>query len=276
VWRIALLPGDGSELIAAARRALEAVAEVRFADVVAGCDAVLSDRPLPALATELGHDTGLLAFRAIPLLVDASPLREPRIARTDALLVRGLAGGAADGVARHAFAAAERRRGRLAEVGGGPLCQAVERLAGEHPDVAVEHLSDGEAASELVANPSRFDVLACAEPPGTALAGVAAAITGTAQMLPGASLGARPPGIFSPAASGTAGIRNPLATVLAAALLLREGLVLEAEAERLEVAVELALETGLRTPDMLLGGVGERRAGTEALAAAVLSGLEQG
>jgi 3-isopropylmalate dehydrogenase len=272
VWRIALLPGDGSEPIASARRALEAVADLRFADTPAGCDAVLSDRPVPALARELGHDAGLLAVRPSPTLVDASPLRERRIARTDMLLVRGLAGGAADGVARLAFASAERRGGRLAAVG---LREAVERLAADHPDVAVEHLSDADAAFELVANPSRFDVLACSEPPGAALAGVAGAITGTARMLPAATLGGRPPRVFSPATPPSGGMPNPLATVLAAALLLREGLRLEAEAERLEVAVEMALETGLRTPDLVLGAAGERRAGSEALAAAVLSGLEQ-
>jgi 3-isopropylmalate dehydrogenase len=272
VFRIALLPGGGSEPIAAARRALEAVAEVEFADVLAGCDAVLSDRPLPDLARELGHDAGLLAVRPIRMLIDASPLREERIARTDLLLVRGPAG---ESVARLAFDAAERRSGRLAAVGA--WREAIDGLAGEHPDVAVEFLDGGEAAIDLVAHPARFDVLACEEPVGAALAGVAAAITGTAWMVPGATLGSQPPGIFSPfAASGSRGTANPLPVVLAAALLLREGLDMEVEAERLEVAVELALETGLRTPDLILGAVGERRAGTEALAAAVLSGLARG
>jgi 3-isopropylmalate dehydrogenase len=94
-------------------------------------------------------------------------------------------------------------------------------------------------------------------------------------MLASATLGAEPPAIFSPFAAARApGVANPLPIVLAAALLLREGFGLEAEAERLELAVEQALETGLRTPDLLLGAVGERRAGTEALAAAVLAGLE--
>jgi 3-isopropylmalate dehydrogenase len=244
------------------------VADVEFADQPAGCDAVLSDRPLPALAGELGHDAGLLAVRPSPLLIAASPLREPRIARTDLLLVRGAAGT----VTRVAFASAERRGGRLAAVG---LEGAVERLAGKHPDVAVEHLSGADAAAGLVADPSRFDVLACAEPLGDALAGAASAVTGTPQMLPGATLGAQSPAIFSPATPPGDGVVNPLAAVLAAALLLREGLRLEGEAERLEVAVEQALETGLRTPDLLLGAAGERRAGAEALAAAVLIGLER-
>jgi isocitrate/isopropylmalate dehydrogenase len=252
VWRIAVL---GRGPIASARRALEAVAEVEVADDPAGCEAVLSDRPLPDLARELGHHARLLAVR--PLLLEASPLRRPRIAPTDLLLVRG--------DARFAFEAAERRSGRLAAVG------SVEPLAREHPDVTVERLGVGEAAARLVADPSSFDVLACDEP---VLADVAAAITGTPWMVPSATLG--PPGIFSPLApSGAGDTANPLSMILAAALMLRVAFGADAEAERLEVAVDLALETGLRTPDIVLGAVGERRAGTEALASAVLTGLRR-
>jgi isocitrate/isopropylmalate dehydrogenase len=254
VVRTAVLPGGRSELAAAARQALEAVADVAFADEPARCEAVLSDRPLPALARELGHSAGLLAVR--PLLVEASPLRAERVARVDVLIVHG--------DARRAFAAAERRSGRLAVVGAWD-----ERLAREFPDVAVEPLAEADAATELVQAPARFDVLVCE---GPALAGVGAGITGTPWLLPSATLGAAPPAIFSPFAASR--VANPLAIVLAAALLLREGFGMEPEAERLELAVEQALETGLRTPDLVLGAVGERRAGTEALAAAVLAGLE--
>jgi 3-isopropylmalate dehydrogenase len=263
--RIALLPGGRFELAAPARQALEAVADVEFADVAAGCDAVLSDRPLRALARTLGHRAGLLAVR--PVLVDASPLRAERIARTDVLIVRGPE---SDGLARRAFEAAERRSGRLAAIGA--WRDPIERHAGDHPDVAVEPLTEAVAATELVLDPARFDVIVCDEP---VLAAVGAGITGTPWMLPSATLGATPPAIFSPyAGSGEPGTANPLPIVLAAALLLREGLGMEPEAERLEVAVEQALETGLRTPDLALGAVGERRAGTETLAAAVLAGLE--
>jgi isocitrate/isopropylmalate dehydrogenase len=265
VLRIALLPGGRFELAAPARQALEAVADVEFADVAAGCDAVLSDRPLPALARTLGHRAGVLAVR--PVLTGASPLREERIARADALIVHGPEG---DGLARLAFEAAERRRGRLVAVGA--WREPAERRAGEHPDVAVESLTVDDAATALILDPARFDVIVCDEP---VLAAVGAGITGTPWLLPSATLGAAPPGIFSPfTASGEQGTANPLPIVLAAALLLREGFGMEAEAERLEVAVEQALETGLRTPDLVLGAVGERRAGTEALAAALLSGLE--
>lgn len=231
--------------------------EFEFSDHPADCDAILSDRPRPDLARQLGHQACVLAVR--PPLAEASPLRAPRIARTDLVLVRG--------DARLAFALAERRGGRLAAV----EARAVAVLAGDHPDVEVERLETGEAVSRLLAEPASFDVIACDEP---VLADVAVAITGMPWMMPRATLG--PPGIFSPHAPGGAGdTANPLPAILAAALMLRVGLGADAEAERLEVAVEIALETGLRTPDMLLGAVGERRAGTEALASAVVDGLRR-
>jgi 3-isopropylmalate dehydrogenase len=305
--RIALVhDGAGSALLACARAALEAVAgtaitepSVSDARAIRESDAALAERPLAGLARALGHDVGLLAVRALPLLARAGPLRDRRAARTDLLIVRGLAGAAAataeaaaaaaERIARAAFDAADRRAGRLAvvaradadDVAARAWREAIERVAPAAPDVAVEHIADAEAAAELVASPWRFDVVACDAPAGNALSGAAVAITGTAPMLAAATVGARPPGLFTPhrppahgaAAGGTA---NPLPAVLAAALLLREGLGMEAEAERLDVAVEMVLETGLRTPDLVLGDVGERRAGTQALSAALLSQLGRG
>ncbi|HXC45573.1 MAG TPA: isocitrate/isopropylmalate family dehydrogenase, partial [Solirubrobacteraceae bacterium] len=97
----------------------------------------------------------------------------------------------------------------------------------------------------------------------------AAMITGSIGMLPSASLGGEGPGLFEPV-HGSApdiagqGIANPLAMFLSAALMLRHGLGLESEAAAVESAVERALESGLRTPD--LGG----EAGTAEATRAVL------
>jgi 3-isopropylmalate dehydrogenase len=55
------------------------------------------------------------------------------------------------------------------------------------------------------------------------------------------------------------GKANPLAMILSAALMLRHGLDLAAEAAAVESAVELALDAGLRTPD-LGGGAGTAQA----------------
>ena len=280
--RIALLlDGPAPALLARAGRALGAVADVELVDaregdrsLLRGCDAVLAERPVPAAARELGHDVALLAVRAMPPLLEASPLRDRRAARTDLLLLCPRAAAARERAVALAFDAAERRTGRLAAVDDRAARDAVDRLAADHPDVAVEHLTAAAAAEALIADPSRFDVLLAGLGPCDALSGVAAGLTGLAAMAARATVGADRPGVFSPYRPAAPGeTANPLPAVLAGALLLREGLGMEAEAERVEVAVEAALESGLRTPDLLLGGVGERRTGTEGLITAVLATL---
>ncbi len=280
--RIALLlDGPAPALLVCARRVLDAVADGELVEareddreLLRGCDAVLADRPVPAAARELGHDVALLAVRATPPLLEASPLRDRRAARADLLLACPLAGGGGERAVALALDAAERRSGRLAVVDGTAAPDAVGRLGSEHPDVAVERVSAAGAAEVLLADPSRFDVLVSGAEAGDVLSGVAAGLTGLAAMAARATVGESRPGVFAPYRAVAAGTTaNPLPVVLAAALLLREGLGMEAEAERLEVAVEAALESGLRTPDLLLGGVGERRTGTEGLIGGVLAAL---
>jgi len=132
--RIVLLPGDGigPEIVAAARRLLEALGEFEFEErlmggcsidahgvaltdeVLAACkgsDAVLlgavggpkwdttdpeAPRPeqgLLGLRKGMGLYANLRPVRPSPALVSASPLREERIAGTDLLVVRELTGG---------------------------------------------------------------------------------------------------------------------------------------------------------------------------------------
>ena len=131
------------------------------------------------------------------------------------------------------------------------------------------------AAMQLVSEPTRFDVIVTENLFGDILSDEAAMLTGSLGMLPSASLGDGGPGLFEPV-HGSApdiagqGIANPLATLLSAAMMLRHGLAMEAEAGRLESAVEATLASGLRTAD--LGG-GENAVGTEAMTTAVLEAL---
>ncbi len=132
--RIVLLPGDGigPEIVAAARRLLEALGEFEFSealmggcsidahgtaltddvrDACRGSDAVLlgavggpkwdttdpnAPRPeqgLLGLRKGMGLYANLRPVRPSPALVSASPLKEDRIAGTDLLVVRELTGG---------------------------------------------------------------------------------------------------------------------------------------------------------------------------------------
>jgi 3-isopropylmalate dehydrogenase len=104
---------------------------------------------------------------------------------------------------------------------------------------------------------------------GDILSDEAAMLTGSIGMLPSASLGdPSTPGLFEPVhgsapdIAGT-GAANPLAMILSAALMLRHGLHMEAQAAAVESAVERALAEGLRTAD--LGGTANTKEATQAV-----------
>jgi 3-isopropylmalate dehydrogenase len=195
-------------------------------------------------------------------------------------------------IARVAFTAA---RSRVSSVDKANVLETsrlwrevVSRLhAREFPHIELEHVLVDNAAMQLVATPRHFDVLLTENMFGDILSDEAAMLTGSIGMLPSASLGGSgasgadgegaeshptPPGVFEPVhgsapdIAGT-GRANPLAMILSAAMMLRHGLSLEAEATAVESAVERALDGGLRTPD--LGGA----AGTAQATKAVLEHL---
>jgi 3-isopropylmalate dehydrogenase len=199
-------------------------------------------------------------------------------------------------IARVGFDAARRRSGRVTSVDKANVLETsrlwretVERLAGEYEDVELDHLLVDNAAMQLVSEPTRFDVLVTENLFGDILSDEAAMLTGSLGMLPSASLGGTSrlnsagsspaarsgPGVFEPV-HGSApdiagqGIANPLATILSAAMLLRHGLDLGDEADRVDAAVEAALAAGLRTRD--LGG-GPDAADTQRMTGGVLAAL---
>ena len=253
------------------------------------------EQGLLGLRKGLGLFANLRPVRALPALYGASPLREERIAGTDLLVVRELTGGiyfgektrTTDGasdvcaytrseVARIARVAFRAARSRVASVDKANVLETSrlwrEVVIGVHdsefPEVELEHVLVDNAAMQLVATPSRFDVILTENMFGDILSDEAAMITGSLGMLPSASLGDGGPGLFEPV-HGSApdiarqGIANPLAMFLSVALLLRHGLHLEAEAAAVESAVNRALAGGLRTRD--LGGDATTAQATQAV-----------
>jgi 3-isopropylmalate dehydrogenase len=110
---------------------------------------------------------------------------------------------------------------------------------------------------------------------GDILSDEAAMLTGSIGMLPSASLAGSPggpdgggAGLFEPVhgsapdIAGT-GMANPVAMFLSAAMMLRHGLGMEAQAAAVESAVDLALADGLRTAD--LGGTATTAQVTQAV-----------
>jgi len=263
------------------------------------------DQPRPeqgllGLRKGLGLYANLRPVKPLSALLDASPLKREGIEGTDLLVVRELTGGIYFGaktrtattasdlcaystpeierIARVAFGAAHTKvtsvdKANVLETSR-LWREVVTRLhAEEFPDVELEHVLVDNAAMQLVANPSDFDVIVTENMFGDILSDEAAMLTGSIGMLPSASLGeAGAPGLFEPV-HGSApdiagqGIANPLAMILSAAMLLRHGLGLESQAASVESAVDRALQDGLRTRD--LGG----SASTAEATAAVLAHL---
>jgi 3-isopropylmalate dehydrogenase len=273
-------------------------------------DAPRPERGLLGLRKGLGLYANFRPVRPNPALVDASPLRPEIIAGTDLLVVRELTGGiyfgesGRDGdrahddcaysvgeierIARVAFDAARRRgegdrAARVTSVDKANVLETsrlwretVERVAGDYEDVGLEHMLVDNAAMQVVASPSRFDVILTENMFGDILSDESAMLTGSLGMLPSASLGGDGPGLFEPVhgsapdIAGT-GRANPLATFLSAAMMLRHGLDMGDRARAIEAAVDGALDRGLRTPD--LAGPGEESVGTEEMTGAVIGGL---
>jgi 3-isopropylmalate dehydrogenase len=269
------------------------------------------DKPRPeqgllGLRKGLGLFANLRPVRPSDALLDASPLKRDRIEGTDLLVVRELTGGiyfgdsGRDGdrahddcaytveeierISRVAFEAAGERRGKLTSVDKANVLETsrlwretVTRLAPEYDEIELDHLLVDNAAMQLVSRPAEFDVLVTENLFGDILSDEAAMLTGSLGMLPSASLGGKGPGLFEPVhgsapdIAGT-GKANPLATLLSVAMMLRYGLGMHEEADRLENAVDAALATGLRTPD-LASGEGTHEVGTAEMTDAVLQSL---
>ncbi|HET7768879.1 MAG TPA: 3-isopropylmalate dehydrogenase [Chloroflexota bacterium] len=175
-------------------------------------------------------------------------------------------------VVRYAFALARTRRRHVTSISkanalpfGMVLWDKVfEEVAAEYPDVETRRLNVDAAAMYLINKPATVDVMVCANLFGDILSDEAAALAGGIGLAPGGNVNPerRFPSMFEPI-HGSApdiagkGVANPLAAILAGAMLLRfvgngEARLTRA-ADSLENAVERLLREGrVRTPD--LGG----------------------
>jgi 3-isopropylmalate dehydrogenase len=243
------------------------------------------------LRQALGAYANLRPVRLYPALAGASPLRREVVADgVDVLIVRELTGGLYFGqpkerrgdaavdtmaysaeevrrVARVAFEAARLRRRRVTSVDKANVLETsrlwrevVTQVAREYPDVELEHVLVDNFAMQLVARPGRYDVVVTENTFGDILSDLAAALVGSIGLLPSASLGAPGSvGLYEPI-HGTApdiagrGIANPVGAILSAAMLLRYTLGRDAQARRIEEAVEEVLTAGYRTADVMTPG----------------------
>jgi 3-isopropylmalate dehydrogenase len=252
---------------------------------------VRPEQGLLGLRKALGLWANLRPVRPYPELAEASPLKADRLAGVDLLVIRELTGGiyfgeprsrtkTADGeraidtlvytdveirrVVELAFRLAKGRRGKVTSVDKANVLessrlwrQVAVEVAGRHPGIELEHQLVDSAAMRLISAPASFDVMVTENMFGDILTDEAAVLSGSLGLLPSASLGDGPRGVYEPI-HGSApdiagkGIANPIGTILSAAMLLRHSLGKEAEAARIEAAVARAIADGCRGKD--LGG----------------------
>ena len=180
--------------------------------------------------------------------------------------------------------AAQQRRNHLTSVDKANVLepsrlwrQVAQRVMSEEfPDVRYDVVLVDAMAMHLLSRPRDFDVVVTANLFGDILTDEASMLPGSLGMLPSASLGDGGPGLYEPI-HGSApdiagqGIANPLATILAASMMLRHSLAEPVAAERIEQAVRQVLADGLRTADIAPRGGGVRPLKTAEMVEAVLT-----
>jgi 3-isopropylmalate dehydrogenase len=260
---------------------------------------------------ELGLFANLRPIKPHAALLDSSPLRKDIVTGTDILFVRELTGGIYFGesglrtlpdgsevafntmtystgeverVVRLAAKAAMGRRKKLTMVDKANVLEASrlwrrvsERVVkNEFPELAYDVVLVDAMAMHLIAKPSAFDVVVTENLFGDILTDEGAMLPGSLGLLPSASLGEGGPGLYEPI-HGSApdiagkGVANPLATILASAMLLRHSLKLEKEAAAIEAAVDAVVSKGARTKD--IARQGEATVSTEEMGRLVLDAM---
>ena len=186
-------------------------------------------------------------------------------------------------IAHVAFQAARKRGKKVTSVDKANVLETfqfwkdvVTEVGLQYPDVTLDHMYVDNAAMQLVKAPKKFDVVVTGNMFGDILSDEAAMLTGSIGMLPSASLNAGNQGLYEPS-HGSApdiagqGIANPLATIMSASMMLRFSLNQAEAADRIEAAVALVLEQGLRTTD--IHSVGTTKVGTVEMGDAVVKAL---
>ncbi|WP_418722477.1 3-isopropylmalate dehydrogenase [Enorma sp.] len=254
------------------------------------------EQGLLKIRKELGLYTNLRPVQIFAALADASTLRPEVIDGVDMMIVRELTGGlyfgqrerfydepgaSSDGkpgqraydtleyceyeierIARQAFDAARKRRGKVSSVDKANVLETsrmwreiVHRIHDEeYPDVELEDVLVDNAAMQLINRPATFDVVVTENMFGDILSDEAAQITGSLGMLASASLGDgvalyEPSHGSAPDIAGQ-GIANPLAQILSVEMMLRYSFDMGDAADAVRAAVTAVLDAGLRTRDI--------------------------
>jgi len=272
-FTVACLSGDGigPELMAEASRAVAEAGRLhrfRVEEVhvpFAGEAISRHGHPLPAetRAACRRADAVLVALTKEPALEGVKAeldltwrVQRVRLADGDIAVVSPLEDQMEPYVVRRAFDLARSRRAKVAAVGDGQTWNTfVGWEAERHHGVEVERLSLSEALPRLMNAPDGFCVVVTQRAHAELVSDLTAASRNGSRIVASGRLSQDGPGIFGPT-HGSApdiagqGVANPSGMLLAAALMLSEGLGERAAGCTLERAVSSALASGVRTADL--------------------------
>ncbi len=250
---------------------------------------VRPEQGLLKMRKSLGLFANLRPLAVFDSLAHRSPLKTEIVRGADFLCVRELTGGmyfgrpqgrSEDGntaydtcvytreeverILKLAFEQARLRRGKLTVVDKANVIatsrlwrQIAKEMAPQYPDIELEFMFVDNAAMQIIQRPTHFDVIVTENLFGDILTDEASVISGSLGMLPSASIGEKA-ALFEPIhgsypqAAGK-NLANPMATILSAAMML-EHLGLGTEAAAVRKAVNLAIEKGVVTEDLVNEG----------------------
>ncbi|MDA8229059.1 MAG: 3-isopropylmalate dehydrogenase [Desulfitobacterium hafniense] len=271
-----------------------------------------SERPelasLLPLRKALGFYANIRPVKMLPCLLEASTLKPEVVAPVDMVVLRELTGGLYFGkrgrlenpnsafdsmvyseeevyrIVRLAFEIAQNRRKKVCSVDKANVLEtsrfwreiAIE-VSKDYPEVELTHMYVDNAAMQLVRYPAQFDVIVTENMFGDILTDLASMLGGSIGMLASASMNGSK-GLYEPAhgsAPDIAGqnVANPLATILSAAMMLKNTFGMYEEATSIEQAVEKVLLDGYRTRD--LAKPGDKVLGTREMGDAVVEALQK-
>jgi 3-isopropylmalate dehydrogenase len=266
-WTVACLAGDGvgPELMAETSRVLAEVARLhalRLDDrhVPFGGEALTRyGHPLPQSTREAYRDADAIfvsspgdpAFDGVKADLDLSwrVSRVHNAARGDLLVVEPIGYGTEELAIARAFRIAAARRARLTSVGSDSEWSELVAAEADHWDgLEVEDLTLGAVLTRFRDHPGTVDLVVAPSHLAGAIVDAAAHLAGSLHTVASAWLGRHGPGVFAPLVCDDAevagfGVADPAGSLLAASLLLGEGLGQRSAARTLERAVRAAEET---------------------------------
>ncbi len=276
-YTVACLSGDGigPELMAEASRALAEAGRLHGFQVdevhapFAGEAVSRHGHPLPpeTRAACRNADAVLVALTREPALEGVKAeldltwrVQRVRLPEGDVAVVSPLDDELEPFVVRRAFDIARARKGRVTAVGESAEWHAFLGWEAErHPGVELDRLTLTEALPQLMHSPERFCVVVTQRAHAELVSDLVAAGRNGSRIVASGRLSQNGPGIFGPT-HGSApdiagqGVANPSGILLAAALMLSEGLGRRTAAQTLERAVSHALAAGVRTADVAGSG----------------------